>query len=90
MPIGSRKQQRRLILLSLLSVAIGLISGVVDWAFLRASAAMLSLTLTRRPRASFRVLGTGYDVIGDVPHPTATSLRGAPSVTASRRWFTKT
>jgi H+/Cl- antiporter ClcA len=39
-----------------LSVGIGLIGGVVGWVFLRASAVMLSLTLTHRWDQSFPTL----------------------------------
>ncbi len=61
-----RTPAKRLLLLSVLSAIIGLAGGVIGWAFLRASAVMLSLTLTHSWSSRFPVLADvhpGWELI---------------------------
>ncbi len=67
MVAGSRTAPQRLLVLSVLSVGIGLVGGVVGWAFLRVSAVMLSLTLTHQWNTNFPTLADVHPSWGLVP-----------------------
>lgn len=56
MSVAGRTPPRRLLVLSVLSVVLGLAGGVIGWAFLRASALLLSLTLTHHASSHFPIL----------------------------------
>ncbi len=56
----ARTPPARLLVLSVLSVGLGLAGGLVGWAFLRVSALMLSLTLTHHASTTFPTLADAH------------------------------